>query len=540
MKKQTFLKGSLILGASALIAKLLGALFKIPLTNLLGGTGMGYFSCAYGLFLPLYAVFVTGLSTAVARPVAACAAVGDTAGALQIRSVARRMFFVGGLAGTVFAILTAKYFTLYTAESLAAYPAVLAIAPAVLLSCLTAVERGYHEGLCNMYPTAVSQAVEALCKLAAGLWLCHLVLEAPVLPAFLQSFSREGAAAAAAVLGVTVSTAAGWLCTLLFRPAKPGVAEATAKPPVRTIVRTLLSVMIPVALGALVTNLTSFIDLTTVMRIFNNLLQTDAPAFYEGAALAPDVPQNEAAAFVYGSFMGLSVTVFNLVPSLTNMFAKGVLPCTAQAWARGDRREAAGYAKQVLLLTALPAVPAGAGVLVLSRGILEFLYAQRPDEVAAACSGLQYLAPGLIFLCLSFPVFSLLQAIGRADLPVKIMIAGVAVKLAGNLLLIPLLYTAGAALSTSLCYGVILVLSLCALRKVLGEPLSIGKPLACVVYAAAMCAAAAWLSYTRLLPYLPQRRTLLLSVACGAAVYAGVLALTLRKKGLLLLLGRTG
>ncbi|MBQ8010751.1 MAG: polysaccharide biosynthesis protein, partial [Oscillospiraceae bacterium] len=62
MKPQSFLKGSLLLGLSALTAKLLGALFKIPLTSLLGGTGMGYFSCAYGLFLPLYAVFVTGLS----------------------------------------------------------------------------------------------------------------------------------------------------------------------------------------------------------------------------------------------------------------------------------------------------------------------------------------------------------------------------------------------------------------------------------------------------------------------------------------------
>ncbi len=540
MKKQTFLKGSLILGASALIAKLLGALFKIPLTNLLGGTGMGYFSCAYGLFLPLYAVFVTGLSTAVARPVAACAAVGDTAGALQIRSVARRLFFVGGLAGTVFAILTAKYFALYTAESLEAYPAVLAIAPAVLLSCLTAVERGYYEGLCNMYPTAISQAVEALCKLLAGLWLCHLVLEAPELPAFLQGFTREGAAAAAAVLGVTVSTAAGWLCTLLFRPAHPQSGGERTKRPTGKIVRTLLSVMIPVALGSLVTNLTSLIDLVTVMRIFNNLLQSDAAAFYEGAALSADIPTEEAAAFVYGSFMGLSVTVFNLVPSLTNMFAKGVLPCTAQAWARGDRREAAGYARQVLLLTALAAVPAGGGVLVLSRGILEFLYAERPAEIAAAWNGLQYLAPGLIFLCLAFPVFSLLQAIGRADLPAKLMLAGVAVKLVGNLLLIPMLYTAGAALSTSLCYGVILVLSLYFLRKELGAPLAVGKAWFCIAYAAAMCAATAWLSYTRLLPHLPQRWSLLLSVACGAMVYAGVLALTLRKKGLLLLLGKTG
>ena len=66
MKKQSFLVGSAILMASAAAVKILGAVFKIPLANMLGGTGMGYFSCAYGVFMPVYAVSVTGLPTAVA------------------------------------------------------------------------------------------------------------------------------------------------------------------------------------------------------------------------------------------------------------------------------------------------------------------------------------------------------------------------------------------------------------------------------------------------------------------------------------------
>ena len=65
MKQQTFWKGSAILLISAMLTKVLGACFKIPLTNVLGGTGMGYFSTAYGLLLPVYALSVTGLSAAV-------------------------------------------------------------------------------------------------------------------------------------------------------------------------------------------------------------------------------------------------------------------------------------------------------------------------------------------------------------------------------------------------------------------------------------------------------------------------------------------
>ena len=73
-RKQSFWKGSALLLASAMTAKLLGACFKIPLTNVLGGTGMGYFSTAYGLLLPVYALSVTGLSAAVAQTVSRAAA----------------------------------------------------------------------------------------------------------------------------------------------------------------------------------------------------------------------------------------------------------------------------------------------------------------------------------------------------------------------------------------------------------------------------------------------------------------------------------
>lgn len=524
MKKQSFLKGSLLLTGSAILAKLFGACFKIPLTTLLGGTGMGYFSCAYGLFLPLYAVLVTGLSTAVARPVADFTGTGNPAAAKRVRTTARGLAWAMGLAGSIAAALLAEPFLRSTSGSPAALPAVLAITPAVLLCCLTAVERGYYEGLCCMTPTAVSQALEAFTKLVCGLLLCRYFMANP--PVFLTD--TEAAGAFGAVLGVTLSTLAGWLC-LLIRNAAPAEASSGEIPTIREILRMLLAVLIPAALGALVTNLTSLIDLMTMLRSFSALLKEDAAGFYQGARLAHTVAPEDAAAFVYGSFMGLSVTVFNLVPSLTNMLAKGVLPCTAQAWASGDKKAAANYARQVLLLTGLAAIPAGCGLLVVAEGALTFLFAGRTEEIAAAYESLQWLSPGLIFLCMAFPVFSLLQAVGRADLPVKVMLPGIAVKLAGNLLFIPVMYTSGAALSTSLCYGVILVLSLLCLRKVLGEPLRLTKPILAQLYGGAMCAAAAWLCYTRM-AVLPQRIAFLAAVLTGAAVYVLVIAMTSRNE----------
>jgi len=477
----------------------------------------------------VYAVFVTGLSTAVAKPVADFAAKQKTACADKIRRTARILCLFMGLAGMLTALLCAKSFTLRTAGSAEAYPAVLLMTPAVLFCCLTAVERGYYEGMCSMTPTAVSQAAEAVVKLTAGLFFCHLFLNTQI--PLLNQYTPESRGAAGAVLGVTLSTLAGWLYLILrncFQ--KQNILSHEIPPSSGKILKLLFKIMIPAALGALVTNLTSLTDLFTMMNLFSRMLASSPETFYQKAGLARNIPPEEAAAFVYGSFMGLSVTVFNLVPSLTNMLARGVLPCTAQAWSAGDDRQASAYARQVLILTGLPAVPAGCGIFALSDGILAFLFSGRTAEIQTAVSGLRHLASGMVCLCLAFPVFSLLQAVGRQDLPVKIMLAGILVKILCNLLLIPHLCTAGAALSTSLCYFLILVLSLFSLKKTLGHPLFLGRMLGFQLWGGILCAGTARLCYDKLLFFFPQKITFLISVLTAVLIYLLVLLLTCRKE----------
>lgn len=99
--------------------------------------------------------------------------------------------------------------------------------------------------------------------------------------------------------------------------------------------RSLFQIMLPVALGSFVTNLTSLIDLCTMMRCFDHLQQTQAAALFQkfGAVAA----ESTFPALVYGAFSGMALTVFNLVPSVTNMFGKSVLPCAAQSWAKGQK-----------------------------------------------------------------------------------------------------------------------------------------------------------------------------------------------------------
>ena len=105
MRKKSFVYNSAILIISAMIVKLIGAFFKIPLTNILGGNGMAYFSCAYSIFMPVYAISVTGLPVAVAKLVSESNAKNDYYGISEIKSVSIRLFSTIGFIFTFIVIL---------------------------------------------------------------------------------------------------------------------------------------------------------------------------------------------------------------------------------------------------------------------------------------------------------------------------------------------------------------------------------------------------------------------------------------------------
>nr|WP_278245121.1 polysaccharide biosynthesis C-terminal domain-containing protein [Ruminococcus flavefaciens] len=487
MKKQNFIKGSIILMVSAAAAKVLGAVFKIPLTNMLGGVGMSYFSCAYSIFMPVYALTVTGLSAAVARMTARSAALGMYANARRIRRTALLLFSAAGLAGSLLILLLAVPFSVYTVGSRDGAAAVAMIAPAVVFGCITAVERGYYEGMSNMYPTAVSQLAEGGVKAAAGLFLCGYVTAHPntVMGLFPFMTDVRGAAAAAGIAGVTLSTvgAAAFFAVLRLFDRAPTGGESLMQSR-RAIAKELLTTALPVGAGAVVTNLTALIDMWTVIGCISVF-------GYPGKAPA-GVSATELPNFIYGSFAGIALTVFNLVPSVTNMLGKGALTCITAARESGDRSAMERGTMQALLTSAAIAIPSAVGLGVMAPEVLGILYPAQSDEVAVCTAPLRWLMAGMVCLCVSYPLFSMLQAVGKASAPLKIMLFGTAVKLLGNLLLIPLMGVSGAALSTSLCYGGILLLALRTYLKVSGLRLSF-VPLGKAVYSGAMCGGAACL-----------------------------------------------
>ncbi|MGN1107480.1 MAG: polysaccharide biosynthesis C-terminal domain-containing protein [Huintestinicola sp.] len=479
MKKQGFLYGSAVLIISALIVKVIGALFRIPLANMLGGTGMGYFSAAYGIFMPVYAISVTGLPTAAARAVSAASARGRADGGEAVKRTALSLFGAVGTAGTLIVILGAYPLCRFVSGDISAVPAVIAIAPSVLAGCLVSVYRGCAEGMRDMYPTAVSQVIEGSAKLVFGLSLCYGCLyiadNAPLLFLRLTGCERLGISAeeaalpfasAAAVFGITLSSFAGLIYMILRDRGERKQGTDRLTPKEKAVIRKeLLKTAIPAAVSALVINLTSLIDLVTVMRSLRTLIKSAPWEF--SALLGSGIPYDEMPNFIYGSFTGLAVTVFNLVPSVTNMFGKSMLPAAAAAKASGNMKRLGECSGGAVLAAALVSVPAGLGITALAEPVLRTLFGGKELEISVCADTMKVLGAAVPFVCISSAAFAVLQAADRADIPVKLMALGAALKLGGNLILtpIPTLGVTGAAISTLLCYFFICVMSLIMLKK---------------------------------------------------------------------------
>ncbi|MDE7225746.1 MAG: polysaccharide biosynthesis C-terminal domain-containing protein [Ruminococcus sp.] len=499
---------------SAVTAKVLGALFKIPLTNILGGVGMSYFSCAYSLFMPVYALTVTGLSSAVARMTAKSAALGMYSNIRRVRRTALLIFSAVGLSGSILVLLLAKPFSLLSTGSTEPSLAVAMIAPSVFFGCITSVERGYYEGLSNMYPTAISQAVEGIVKVVSGLLLCQFVSVngSLIMARFPEITDIRAVSAAAGILGVTLSSVGAMIFFMFlsfFRKHSAGGESHLMT--YGEISRELVRTAFPIGVSAVVTNLTAVIDMATIIGCITKFGCADK--------IPVGIAENDIPKFIYGSFSGIALTVFNLVPSVTNMLGKGVLPCITSAWEAGDKNELQRGTVQALMSASLISVPSAVGIGILSPEILNFLFAKQSEEAQLCITPLRMLMPGMICLCISFPLFGMLQGIGKASVPLKIMLAGTAVKLIGNIVMIPLMGVSGASLATSLCYAMILIVSLAVYIKSADIKISMSSFLA-VVYAGILCGVSAYLASDISKRYgMGNVSVIFLSAVSGGAVY---------------------
>ena len=512
--------GTAVLLISAVIVKIIGALFKIPLSSAhcLGDEGFGFFSSAYDLFSPLYSLAMAGLPVATARTVSEHIAAGRYRDARLSYRLSRKFFFIAGIIGTaVFAALVIPFVRLTDATGKTA-PALFAVAPAVLFSCILSAERGYYEGLNNMLPTAVSELTEALCKLILGLGAAFITVR-------LTGSTVWGAAAAMA--GITVGTLFAFLYTRIYAKLKgDGItAEMLENSPEpqsgADTFKKMILLTLPIALTSLTVNIPPMIDAFTVKSGLEGLINggTDLREIYRSVFENGDMPDLSAFPVLLYGIRGKAYTVFNLVPAFTSAIGVGAVPAIAAA-ARGNTAELKKNINTVLKTAALISLPAACGLIAIGGRITDFLY---DTEASAVIGGEMLTLYGLAALFAGFlvPLGGILQAVDRQNAVLLNTAVGTAVKLLVNIIAVsvPKINVMGSALGTVLCFFVIFLLDIAVLIKAVGfAPDSANvflKPLA----SAALCGLAA-----RLTVMLGSSRGVtLLAVFAAVLVYAALI-----------------
>lgn len=536
-KNRSFFKNTVILFVAMFITKIIGAVLKIPLTNLLGGTGMGYFSTAYSFFNPVYTVLAAGLPIIVTRLAAqsiACKKYGETR---QIKSAALTISVVAGIIGTVFIFIFSSAFAKYAAGSPESLWAILAISPSVIFCCIASAYKGYYEGLYDMMPTAISQVTESIVKAVLGLGLSGMVLylgkegvvrEEDVLPL----------AAAAAVLGTTIGELCGTLSLMIRSKAKSdGITEEDilSSPPASgksTLIKKIIRDALPISLGSVIINLGSFIDLLTISGGIQECFVKNPAYFMDTYTLAVSESGLQSFGnFVYGSYTGIVLSMFMIITSLTALIGKSALPRISAAYECKDRED---VRKNISILFSgifVIGLPLCLSLGVLAEPVLTLLYPVRAAEVSVSIAPMTVLCMGGIPIALCGGLFAVFQAVGRFDLPIKLMMAGSAVKLILNLLLlrVPYLSISGAALSTVVSHMTVMILGIISLGSAAKVKVRIFSLFVKPFAAAFGCAVTALLSYYLLYCNYSAVLRMLFTVCTGGIVYVMLILLLDRR-----------
>ena len=418
-KIPSFAFGAALLAISAVIVKLIGVCYKIPLVHLLGAQGMGYFNAAYDVYALLCVISTTGLPVAVSVLVNRYPACQKS-----IFRVSLILFTVIGLPGTLAVFFGAEKIALWIGAPNAAQ-SLRFIAPSVLFICLSGAFRGYYQAKRNMVPTAVSQVIEAAGKLLFGLVFARIAI---------GMNGGTATAASFAVLGLSVGTLLS-LLYLVICGRRPQKEESMGTISHRQLLSQLLAVAFPVTLGAVLAGFSKVIDLALIMR-----------RLQDGGI------SQDAAIALYGCYSSMVIPLFNVVPTLFGSLAMSLVPHLSHAIAGKDTAAQTQILSTAFRWGVAISLPAAIGMGMLSKQILDLLFSGT-NEIRTAVPLLVPLCMAVPASCLITATSAVLQAYGYAWIPMISTAIGCAIKAASLYVLCvnPRIGVLAAPISTLLC-----------------------------------------------------------------------------------------
>ncbi len=412
-QKQSFIKGAIIISLGGFISKLLGALYRVPLTAFLGGEGMGIYQMVYPLYCILLTVSASGIPTGIARLISS----GSGRGA---EKQAFRLYGAIGIIGTLVMYMLAAPLASVQGEGAIRFCCVM-LCPSVFFVSVLSVVRGYFQGRGNMYPTAVTEVSEQLIKVALGCALAY---------AFRDNLEL---AVASTLLAVTVSEIISTAIALLWYFKKRGVQPLYRIAPVKF--SSIVKYTIPLTLTAIALPVSQLLESIVAVRLMR------------------DITDNATA--LYGIFSGCAVTIINLPVSVTYGLAAASVPQISPLAEKGDIQGAKQKAYKSLLITFAISAPAAIALFAFAPLAVRLIFSSlEQQEKAVLINLVRIMAVNAVTLSLVQTSSACLTSLGS---PIKSTVtqwvsAMLRVILTAVLIKFTSLSISGAAISANCCY----------------------------------------------------------------------------------------
>lgn len=478
-KKTNFIKQAGILAIAGIICRIIGIIYRRPLTELLGTEGLGYYSIAYNIYAIILLVSSYSIPSAISKEMAKKLIFKEYKNAQRIFQCAIiYVFIIGGLASII---------TFFGAGLLVEKNSVIVLkvcAPTIFLSGLLGVFRGYFQAHNTMLQTSISQVFEQIFNAVVSISAAYLFIKAVK-----QSDSTSQAIYGA--IGSAVGTGAGVLIALLFMLIiyflNKGFIQKRIQKDLdnqtesyKEVLRRIFYTITPIILSTFIYNLSTTLNQTIYTKILIYLKDF----------------QEKVVASQYGIFAGEAVVITNIPIALASAISASMLPNISGTYSLGNIKDTNHKVDVAIRTTMLISIPSAVGFAVLSRPIVQILFPQK-DTLIQASELLRFLSITVIFYSLSTVTNTVLQGIDKVNLPAINALVSLIIQTV--VLVVILLFTGWnlyALIIAAILYSFLMcVLNGFSIRKNLGYRLNIRKNIIIPLAASAIMGVIARLSY---------------------------------------------
>ena len=398
-----------ILAMASIVSRIIGLIYRIPLTAIIGDVGNDYYGCAFEIYNILLIISSYSLPLAVSKLVSAGVTKGRKKNVYRILKCAFLFALISGAAAGCILFFGAEFITANIMKTPYSVFAVKVLAPTLLVVAILGVIRGYFQGLGTMMPSAVSQVLEQIVNAVVSVWAAYVLFSYGAKVGAILG-NPDNYAAAYGAMGGTIGTGAGAVVALLFvgfvyliymRVYKQQMKRSREREvdSYRYTFHILIMTVIPVLLSTTIYNCSSIID----QILFKHIANAQG---YDAGQIS----------IWWGKYSGKYRTLINVPISIASALAASSVPSLTAAFSEGKDKLVRTQMQSAIHYIMVIAFPCTVGMAVLASPILQLLF---QDDSKLAAQMLQVGAVSILFFSLSTLSNGLLQGVNRMKEPVK-------------------------------------------------------------------------------------------------------------------------